>query len=227
MAFIGELGLRSAEAAEGAEGDAVGEHGPAVDADIFAVIGAGGVDKPAAEDDGGEGGIGAAIHDDFYVAGDDSAVVVEAGAVVDLAGVAFGGGFDVFIAVVDYFYGAFGFEGEEGAVEGEEGGIVFLAAEAAAGGGLDDAELIFGAAEGVGEGVEDIVGALHGAGDDEDAFFIEPCGHGLGFEVDVFLAAGGVGSFDDVVGAFEGGVDVAFFDGDLCEDVLSMWCWII
>ena len=47
----------------------------------------------------------------------------------------------------------------------DDGGEVFLAAEGSAGFGLDDAALFGGEVEDELEGVDEVVGALHGAAD--------------------------------------------------------------
>ena len=184
----------------------VGGHGFGADAEGGPLVGAGGVDGRAGEDDGGESGVGSAVEGDVDGAGEEFAVAGDCGAEAGAGGVALGGGGHVFAAVVDDFYGVAGLHGEQGGVRADDGGEVFFAAEGSAGFYLDDATLFFGEIEDEGEGVDEVVGALHGAadGDVEDA-----AGGGVevafgddavGFDVELLLGAGGVLAFDDVVG---------------------------
>ena len=81
------------------------------------------------------------------------------------AGVALGGGGHVFGAVVADFYGVAGLHREQRGVAADDGGEVFFAAEGSAGLGLDDAAFFGGEVEDEFEGVDEVVGALHGAAD--------------------------------------------------------------
>ena len=75
VAFEGEDGLRGAEAAEGSVGRDVGGHGLGADGEVRPVVGAGGVDGAAGEDDGGEGGVGSAVDGEVDLAGEELAVL--------------------------------------------------------------------------------------------------------------------------------------------------------
>ncbi len=66
-----EEGLRRAEAAEGSVGRDVGGHGFGADAEGGPVVGAGGVDGAAREDDGRERGVGAAVEGEVDLAAED------------------------------------------------------------------------------------------------------------------------------------------------------------
>ena len=70
----GELGLRRAEAAEGAVGRRVRRHRAAADADVRALVRAARVEDAARQDDRRERAVRAAIHDDLDVLGDEAAV---------------------------------------------------------------------------------------------------------------------------------------------------------
>ncbi len=147
VALEGEDALRGAEAAEGSVGRDVGGHGFGADGEVRPVVGAGGVDGSAREDDGGEGGVGSAVDGEVDFAGEEFAVFADGGAVAGAAGVALGGGGHVFGAVVADFYGVAGLHGEQCGVAADDGGEVFFAAEGSAGFGLDDAALFGGEVE--------------------------------------------------------------------------------
>ena len=147
VALEGEDALRGAEAAEGSVGRDVGGHGFGADGEVRPMVGAGGVDGGAGEDDGGEGGVGSAVEGDFDFAGEEFAVFADGGAVAGAGGVALGGGGHVFGAVVADFYGVAGLHGEERGVAADDGGEVLFAAEGAAGFYLDDAAFFGGKVE--------------------------------------------------------------------------------
>ena len=80
VALEREEGLRRAEAAEGAVGRDVGGHGLGADAEVRPLVGAGGVDGGAGEDDRGERGVGSAVEGDVDGAGEELAVFGDCGA---------------------------------------------------------------------------------------------------------------------------------------------------
>ena len=112
VAFEGEDALRGAEAAEGSVGRDVGGHGFGADGEVGPVVGAGGVDGAAGEDDGGEGDVGAAVDGEVDLAGEEFAVFRDGGAMAGAAGMALGGGGHVFGAVVAELDGMAGLHGE-------------------------------------------------------------------------------------------------------------------
>ena len=136
------------------------------------------------------------------------------------AGMALGGGLHVLAAVVDHFDGAAGLGSEQRGVQREDGGVIFFAAEAAAGGCLHGANASFIAVEGVLECVEDVVRALHAALD-ADGFGggVHPGDHAVALDVDVLLRAGFVLAFDDDRRAGERCLGIAFVDSEMFEDV--------
>ena len=81
VALGAEDGLRCAEAAEGSVGREVGGHGFGADSQRGPVVGAGGVDGAAREDDGGEGDVGSAVEGEVDFAAEDAAVFADGGAV--------------------------------------------------------------------------------------------------------------------------------------------------
>ena len=118
------------------------------------------------------------------------------------SGMALGGSGHVFGAVVADLDGMAGLHGEQRGVAANDGGEVFLAAEGSAGFGLDDAALFCGQIEDQFEGVDEIVGALHGAADE---IRVDPSACGLGddavvLDVELLLRAGAILAFYDEVG---------------------------
>jgi hypothetical protein len=120
-------------------------------------------------------------------------------------GMALGGGDQVFGAVVADLDRMAGLHREQRRVRADDGGEVFLAAEGPAGLGLDDAALFGGQIEDELERVDEVVGALHGAGDGDG--FERAVGRAevLGddavvLDVELLLRAGAVLAFDDEVG---------------------------
>ena len=86
----------------------------------------------------------------------------------------------------------------------DDAGEVFFAAEGSAGFGLDDAALFGGEVEDEFEGVDEVVGALHGAGDgDSSASGCVLGDDAVVFDVELLLGAGAVLAFDDEVGGGE------------------------
>jgi hypothetical protein len=81
------------------------------------------------------------------------------------AGMALGGGDEVFGAVVADLDRMAGLHREQRRVRADDGREVFLAAEGSAGLGLDDAAFFGGQVEDEFERVDEVVGALHAAGD--------------------------------------------------------------
>ena len=163
------------------------------------------MDGAAGEDDGGEGGVGAAVDGEMDLAGEEFAFGGDGGADAGAGGVALGGGGHVFGAVVDELDGAAGLHGEQGGVGADDGGEVFLAAEGAAGLGLDDAALFGREIEDEGEGVDKVEGALHAAldGDGVECSFrgeVRFGDHAVGLDVELLLGSGAVLAFEDEVG---------------------------
>ena len=200
VALEGEDALRGAEAAEGSVGRDVGGHRFGADGEVRPVVGAGGVDRSAGEDDGGEGCVGPAVDGEVDLAGEEFAVFADGGAVAGAGGVALGGCGHVLGAVVADFYGVAGLHGEQGGVAADDGGEVFFAAEGSAGFGLDDAAFFGWKVEHEGEGVDEVEGALHGAADRDSGFGIVFGYDSVIFDVELLLCSGAVLAFDDEVG---------------------------
>ena len=137
----GELGLWRPEAAERAVGRRVRARRPGADPHVRAAVRAAGVDGAARQDDRGERAVRAAVHDDLDVLGDEPAVAGHAGPVADDRRVALRRRGDVLVAVVDHPHRAPGLARQERGVEGDHRRVLLLAAEPAAGLGLDHPRL--------------------------------------------------------------------------------------
>ena len=134
----------------------------------------------------------------------------------DAGGVALGGRGHGFGAGVDHADRAVQQPGGDGGQRLH--GQVELAAEAAADGGGDDADIGHGDAEDRADLVAVHVGGL-GAGDDLDAVADAAGVAGLGLDVGVLDEAGGGGDAGGDGGFEQGGVDVAGADAAAAEDV--------
>ncbi len=146
-------------------------------------------------------------------------VAVHPGAVPDARRVPLGGDLHVLRPVVDQLDRPAGLHGQQSRVERDTGGELLLATEAAARRGLDDPDGVRGSSEGVLEGIDDVVGALHRAGDRDDAV-IFPGEHSLRLQVDVLLGPRLVHAFDDARRLRQGALDLAFLDAQVLEDVV-------
>ncbi len=215
----GEKGLGGAEAAEGAVGGGVGGQDRGVDADVGAFVGAGRVDRAPRQDDGGERDVGAAVHHDLDILGEEPSVAGEPGFVAHDRGMAFRGRGHVLRTVVDDLDGAAGLAGEDRRVPADHVGVFLLAAEAAAGRRLDHADLAVGEPEKPLHRLVDVVGALQGARHRQGAVF-PPGGHGVVFDVGLLLVRDAVFALDDDVGFPEALVDVAAADDVALKDVV-------
>ncbi len=103
---------------------------------------------------------------------------------------------------------------------GNHRGVFFLAAEAAACFGLDDADAIFRQAKNRGECLVDIVRALQGA-PDRDAFGgIRAGDDSLGLDVKLLLRAGLILAFDDERSLRPGAIDIALVHRERFEDIV-------
>ena len=211
MTFESEDALRSAEAAESAVGRRVGGDGAAADADIGTFVRAGGMNGATGENDGGKSFVGAAVEREVDIHGEEFAFTGEGGAMAGARRMTLGGGGHVFRAIVNYFYGFTGFPGEKSGVAGEHGGIFFLAAEAAAGFGLHDADALFGEAEKADERFVNVVGTLERAPNGDAIGGIGAGDDALRLDVELLLRAGFVIAIDDEICGAPGGVHVSLF----------------
>ncbi len=102
-------------------------------------------------------------------------------------------------------------------MDGDDAGEVLLAAEAAAGGGLDDVDLAFLELECGLDGLVDVVGALVRAAEG-DAGGVPGGDEAVGLDIDVFLGAGLVDVLEDDLAGGEFLVGVAVVDAVFLED---------
>ena len=155
----------------------------------------------------------AGVHHDLDVLGHQAAVRGDARAVADHRRVPLRRRRDVLVPVVGHAHRAPGRAREQRGVDGQHGRVLLLAAEAAAGLGLDDADLRDRERERAGEGGMDVVRALQRARDGDAAVRGRDGDHRLGLDVDVLLGPHPVLALDHQVGLAEPGVEVA--PGDL------------
>ena len=112
---------------------------PGADAHVRAAIRAAGMERAAAQHDRRERAVRAAVHDHLDVLGDERAVGADRGPMADDGRVPLGRGGDVLVALVDHPDRSLGLAREQRGVQPDDRGELLLAAEPAAGLGLDDA----------------------------------------------------------------------------------------
>ena len=204
-----ELGLRRPEAAERAVGRRVGPGRPRPDPDVRAAIRTTRVERAARQHDRRERAVRAAVHHDLDVLGDEHALAGDAGAVADDRRVALGRRRDVLVAVVDHADRLLGLAREQRRVEPDDRGELLLAAEPAAGLGLDDARRVVVETQAALERAVQVVRALERARDGDAAAVGRLGDHRVVLDVQLLLVADPVLALEDDVGARHRGVDVA------------------
>ena len=207
--FDDDHALRAAEAAEGGVRGGVGFADLATEADVGDVVGVVEMEEAAVVDGLGEIERPAAVGEEIDLGGVEFAIGMEADGEAGEEGVAFAGGFDVFVAVELDADGLAGLQSGEGG-EGSPGiALGFFATEAAAHARAFDNDLIAVEVEDFGDDGLDLAGVLGGALDEDAAFAIGCGAGGVGFEVEVFLAADVEGAGELEGGVGQGGVEVA------------------
>src|SRR6202162_5478087 len=209
---------RRAEAAERAVGRSVVHRHASANAHGGAAVGAGRVQDPARENDGGEGGVSAAVQQHVDVHGGQPAVFRYAGPMPDDAGMPLGRGEHVLVAVVDHLDRPTGLQGEQAGVPGDHRGVLFLAAEAAPRLRLDDADLLGRKAEQHAERLVDVIRALERAVDRHAAVLRHGDG-AVGLDIELLLEADTVLAFDDEVRLPESVFELPLLDRDLLESL--------
>ena len=221
LPLAGERGLRHAEAAEGPVGRSVRGHGAAADARVRDAVGAGRVQHAARQHDRAERRVGAGVQHQVDVDGQQPAVPVEGRAVARARRVPLGRAGDVLAPLVDHRHRMPATQGQHGGLQGQDGRVVLLAAEGAAGGRLAHHDAVAVQAQGALHRVVDVVGTLQRAEDLDAAVGARRGDDALGLEVHVLLVAGEIGALDDRGGRGEGGVGVAAVDVVLGDDVVG------
>ena len=171
----------------------------------------------ARQDDSTEGGVGAAIEDGVDVHRRQAAVARHARAMANDRRVTLGRRQHVFDAVVHKLHGPAGLPRGERRVARDHRRILLLAAEAAAGFRLHDANPIAGQPEQDRQRAVNVVRTLHRAVDGDAAAGIRHCDDAVRLDVQLFLEAGPIFALDDHVGGLEPLVEVPLLDGDLLE----------
>ena len=214
--FGGELRLRRAEAAERAVGRRVRHRRAAADADVIAAIRSGRVDDPARQHDGAERRVRAAVDDRVDVDRGQRPVALHASAVADDGRVPLGRRQHVLDAVVHELHRPLRFDRDERGVSGDHRRVLFLAAEAAAGLSLHDADFVVGQIEQHFQRAVDVVRTLHRPVHRHAAVF----GHGddaVRLDIELFLMTCPVFAFDDDVRFAKTLVDPSFVNRDGLE----------
>ena len=133
---------------------------------------------------------------------------------------AFGGGHHVFRAVVNNLDWFAGLPRQQRRVTGNQRWIFFLAAKAAAGFSLNDADLVFRQVKQLYERFVNVVRTLHRTPNRYAFVRIGDRNRAVVLDVELLLRAGVVFAFDDEIRAGPGFVDVAFIDQKLLEDIV-------
>ena len=180
-----------------------------------------GVDRAAAEDDRGQGDVGPAVHHHLDVLGHQPAVTGDPGSVPDPRRMALGGGTDVLVAVVDHAYRLAHPLGQQGGMEGDDRGVLLLAAESAARFGLDDHRLGIGQVQRPLQRPVDVIRALHRAVDLDPAVGAGDRDHGLVLDVQLLLVADPVLALDHDLGRVKAGLHVALDELEVGELALG------
>ncbi len=181
---------------------------------------AAGVDRPTGQDDRRERAVRAAVHDDLDVLGEEPAVRGHARPVAHDRRMALGRRGDVLVAVVDHPHRTARLPREERGVEGDDRGVLLLAAEPAAGLGLDHARLAVIEPEAALQRGVDVVGALERPGDGDTPVVAGRRDHRVVLDVELLLVADAVFALEHEVRGPEGRLDLPGFDRVACEDML-------
>ena len=200
-------GLRHAEAAERAAHGVVGVDEGGVQTHVGAVIGTHAVHREAADNGGAVGAVGAGVAGQPVLGGDQLAVLGGARLHPGGDGVTLGGDHGGLRPAADHLHGALGVMGHQGDVQLHAD--VQLAAEAAAGGGLDAADPVLGHAQHGSHFVPVVVGVLGGGDDGHDALLVIVGDAGVRLDEHMGEDMGGIGVLDDDVALVPGLVHVA------------------
>ena len=103
---------------------------------------------------------------------------------------------------------------------GEDGGIIFLATERAAGFSLDDAHLVFRQVEDAAQCFENVVGALQRTPHRDSVLCAVLGNDALVLDIQVFLRAGAIFTFNDVRSMSPCGIRIAFFQQKTLEQIV-------
>jgi len=217
-----ELGLGRAKAAEGAVRRRVRSSRPAAQADVRAAIRAAGMEHAARQHHRGQRAVGAAIHHDVDVLGDEPAVLRHPGPVADDRRVPLRRRGDVLVALVDHPHRPPRLEREQRGVERQHRRVLLLAPKAAAGLLLDDPCLDRVEAQRPLERLVDVVRALHRAVDDDAAVLAGHRDHRLVLDVQLLLVTDPVHALEDEVGLGEARGDIALRNLVLGEHVVRL-----
>ncbi len=213
--------LRRAETAEGPVRRRIGRDGAAAQPHVRAEIGARGVNGAAGQHDGRQRAVCAAVDDEVDVHRHEAPVSRYRSPMPRPRRVALGGRHHVLGAIVNKLHRRAGLPGEKRRVGGDDGRVLFLATEAAAGFHLHDADLVRRQIEDRLERLVDVVRALHRTPDSDALGRAGRGHHPVRFDVQLFLRASLVFALDDDVRRSDRGVDITACHHVVLEDVVA------
>ena len=217
MDFDRELRLRRAEAAKRPVRRCVGHRRASVDADVIAPVGSARVDDAARQHHGAERRIRAGVEHRVNLHRGETPGARDARAVPDDGRMPLRRRQHVLDTVVNQLHGAARLAREQRRMARDHRRILFLAAEAAAGFGLDDAKLVVGQIEQHLERPMHVVGTLHRPVHRHLAVRPRHRDDAVGLDVELLLEPDAVLAFDDGVGRGKTAREVALFDHDFLE----------
>ncbi len=194
----------------------VGPDDAAVDADVVAPVRPRRVDHAAGEDDRRQRHVGAAVQEDVDLDGRQPSVPRDAGPVPDDARMPLRRRDHVLDAVVHELDRTARLDREDGGVPRDHGGVLLLAAESAAGLGLDDADLLLRQVEEHPEGPVDVVRTLERAVNGDPAV-LRDRDDAVRLDVELLLQPDAVLPLDDAVRLGEAAAEVPLLDHDFLE----------
>ena len=220
LPFQREDALRRAESSKRAVRRIGGGKRAAADADVRARIRTGGVNHAARQHDGGERRVGTSVDVEIDFHGHQFAVARDAGTMPRARGMTLGGRRHIFGAIVNQLHRFARFPRQQRRVAGDHRRIFFLSAEASAGFHLNDANFLRRQAEQRDQRLVHVVRALHRTPHGDAVLQIGYRDRAVIFDVELFLRAGFVLSFDDDVGFGEAPVDVALVHEVRLENIV-------
>ena len=213
--------LRRAETAEGAVRRRIGRDGAAAQPHVRAEIGPGGVNRAAGQHDGRQRAVRAAVDDEVDVHGHEAPVSRYRSPMPRPRRMALGGRDHILGAIVNKLHRRAGLPGEKRRVAGDDGRVLFLAAEAAAGFHLHNADLVRRQVEDRLQRLVDVVRALHRTPDRDAIGAAGRRHHPVRFDIQLFLRASLVFALDDDVRGGNRGVDITACHHIVLEDVVA------
>ena len=200
MRLDGKLRLRRPEAAERAVRRRIRHRHPPSDSDVIAPVRPAGVEQPAREHNAAERGVGTAVQHHVDVHRQEPSVARDAGAMANDARVPLRRGQHVLDAVVDQLHRTARLPRQQCGMTRDHRRVLFLAAESAAGFGLNDADLPVRQSQRDLHGAVHVVRTLHRSVDRDARIRAVGIGHGnhpVRLDVKLLLEADAIFAFDN------------------------------